>query len=114
MTHVSITEKGNKFAVYIEGHAGYNLAGPDIVCAACSTLAYTLLQSILSLDVAGGINELSYGENKETGSFYIELYADDKAIEQIRVIFQVIEAGYALLANEYPKNVKLYSTSGEK
>ena len=114
MTAVTFSEKGNKFSIYIDGHAGYNPAGPDIVCAACSTLAYTLLQSVLSLESKGSISSLTYGDDPEKGTFFLELIADGDVLCPLRTVFQVIINGYALLEHKYPKNVKLCVTSGEK
>ena len=42
MIRISITET----AVVVEGHAGYDKPGKDIVCAAVSTLAQVLAESL--------------------------------------------------------------------
>ena len=114
MTTISYAEKNNRFTVFMDGHAGYNPGGPDIVCAACSTLAYTLLQSVLAQADSKAIKTMSYGEDPTAGTFFLELTAQDYSLEKIRTIFQVILNGYALLEHKYPENVKLCATSGEK
>lgn len=47
MTTVDYEHNKNTFELKVMGHAGYNPGGPDIVCAACSTLVYALWDSML-------------------------------------------------------------------
>ena len=107
MTTAKFSESDNKFSAHIEGHAGYSHCGPDIVCSACSILAYTMLQSILS---TGGecIKELSYGDDPDNGTFMLDIVAPSEGeAEKIRTIYKVIASGFALLADQYPQNVNL-------
>ena len=43
MTVVTYFDTGDEFSINIEGHAGYDIEGSDIVCAAISMLGQTLL-----------------------------------------------------------------------
>ena len=42
---INITFKPNTYELEITGHAGHDVKGKDIVCAAVSTLFYTLGQA---------------------------------------------------------------------
>lgn len=42
MTTITHTQRGNRHTLTAVGHAGYALAGQDVVCAAVSTLLCTL------------------------------------------------------------------------
>lgn len=110
MTTASFKHKGNMFEVLITGHAGYNTSGPDIVCAACSALACTLLQCILALEDEGAARELHTDE--KDGTLYVNITAQDWARERTEATIGVISSGFALLGDKYPENVRVgYSHS---
>lgn len=81
----------------ITGHSGYG--APDIVCAGCSTLAFTLLQSCFT---AGG--EIDW--RTDDGSFFMRISKTDNR-ERILAIFDTVIQGFKLLEAEYPGNVKV-------
>lgn len=114
MTAITIKTDGNKYGIRMNGHAGYNKSGPDIVCAACSMLAYTLLQSVLAAEAEGGILSLSHKNDPEKGVFSLDVVPDDSTVGKIDIIFRAIGDGFALLSIKYPKNVNIRFISGEK
>lgn len=114
MTSITIRKDGKRFGINMNGHAGFNPNGPDIVCAGCSTLAYTLLQSVLSAEAEGGVNELEYKEDPKKGSFLLNVTPKAWAYAKVQNAYKVVSDGFALLAQKYPKNVKLRCISGEK
>lgn len=81
----------------IRGHSGYGT--PDIVCAGCSTLAFTLLQSCFA---AGG--DIDW--RTDNGSFFMRISKTDDR-ERILAIFDTVIQGFKLLETEYPDNVKV-------
>ena len=54
MTQATFTQNPGELEVRITGHAGYAPGGKDIVCAACSTLAWVFLRLFCRLEEAGG------------------------------------------------------------
>jgi uncharacterized protein YsxB (DUF464 family) len=111
MTIATFSRRGQTFSVSILGHAGYGAGGPDIVCAACSILSYTLLQCVLSLEDEGALKELQTEEID--GNITIGLTSYAWAKEKTETVSSVIEAGFALLAQKYPEHVKIIN-DGEK
>ena len=95
MTKVTYYDKGDEISVIIDGHAGYDVEGSDIVCSAISMLGQTLL-AYLDTD-----NEVF---KYELRSGHIWAYAKGK---NVRVAFNVIMAGYWLIQNSYPEHLKV-------
>lgn len=85
------------FKLVCKGHAGYEDAGKDIVCAAVTTLCYTLVESLLADKWQGGMYE---------GDIRIEMDRDVQSDE--RKAFDVIARGLRLLAESYPENIQLW------
>ena len=73
-----------------EGHAGAGEAGNDPVCAALSTLMYTLLEALPA-----------EGVERYLADGYCRVRGGD------RETYEVIAAGLRLLAAEYPAHVCL-------
>jgi len=114
MTTASFEHIGYGFEATISGHAGQNPGGPDIVCAACSILAYTMLESILAIEEKGGLEEFSSSMDEEAGHYHIKLLARSWAHDEVEKIIDTISVGFALLQHKYPANVSLCMRSGEK
>lgn len=96
MIEVSVRLDG----ITVTGHAGYAPNGQDIVCAAVSTLAYTLIYSIeaLAADKIGylirdGDIEINYKNLSEKGKLLVDSFF----------------IGIANLIEQYPDNVRLAS-----
>lgn len=99
MTTVILTASRGIYTADISGHAGFSNESPDIVCAACSTLTYTLLQACMSAS-----SEVEH--RTDDGSFFMCIRATDKrVIGKLDAIFDTIAQGFALLSNKYPQNV---------
>ena len=90
MTKVTYFDSGDEISINIEGHAGYDKIGSDIVCSAISILGQTLL-AFLDTD-----NEVFKYEMKEGR---IWAYAKGR---DVRTALNVIMAGYWLIQNNYP------------
>ena len=51
MIKVNVKYNNNKvYELVIKGHAGYDVHGKDIVCAAVSSMAITTINNIIALD----------------------------------------------------------------
>ena len=89
MTTARLYKDGNDYVADISGHAGYSVDRPDIVCAACSTLTYTLLQSCFSASC-------DFDYRTDDGSFFICVRNGG---DRVATIFDTINQGFALLAS---------------
>lgn len=80
------------------GHANYAPIGQDIVCAGVSTLVQTLIQAIeemtedkIEYSMQSGMVEIKHGILSE----------------RAQVLFESFFVGMKLIANTYPKNVRI-------
>lgn len=117
MTKAWFLQKGNHFKVTIEGHSCYIpaeglKANGDIVCSACSVLAYAFLQCVLAEEEDGGIYGVS--STIDEGSFRLEFWCSKPKQEKIEHLVEFSSAGYRLLKESYPQNVEIYVHKGEK
>lgn len=87
----------------ITGHAYSDEPGKDLVCAAVSTLAQTLVNAVESI---GGIHEKSIHLVIDSGHLEIKLQNDDLS-DEIDLIFRTIRVGIEGIESTYPKYVKL-------
>lgn len=86
----------------MEGHAGYAPIGQDIVCAAASTLAYTLAQNL-----ALTLYDDEYEVNMDYGKARIYAFPPASLADRCRDIFMTIANGFVLLAAEYSQYIEL-------
>ena len=94
-----IEVKQNSGSISVKGHAHYAEPGKDIVCAAVSTLAQTLVASILETttdeiqcDMQPGSVEIKYGALSETAQLLVKSFF----------------VGINLIADSYPDYVRVY------
>lgn len=87
----------------VEGHAGYDEEGSDIVCAAVSILSYTVLNS---LEVVAGVDpdEIEWSIDENTGFMKILL---KKTCFESNILFKTFETGIKLLLEDYSQNISL-------
>jgi len=94
----------------VEGHAGYAEPGADIVCAAASMLAMTLIFRLRTLALPGEIVE----EVAEKGRARVSVRPKGRRSSLFRPVFETVLQGFALLAQQYPGYVALHRPKGEK
>ncbi len=109
MTTITYNRFGDTFSLQVKGHAGYNPGGPDIVCAACSTLVYTLWDAMIEQQDMCMLEELD--ARQDDGVFTLRTVCKAESSTQITAIFNVIMRGFALIAQKYPEFCKI---SGQK
>lgn len=114
MTTATFEQAKNKYNITIEGHAGFNSNGADIVCSACSILAYTLMECILSLKDKGNTYDIKSEIDEKAGYFSAMITTKHDECNELNTTVHTIATGYALLQNSYPDHVKLNLKSGEK
>ena len=87
------------------GHAGYAPAGQDIVCAGASTL----MQALVYL-LAGEANAQSSAWDEPDGP-RLAVQADAPCEPWVQGAFELAKAGFALLAERYPDNLRFADVS---
>lgn len=107
MLQVSFTRVEDKSLLFkIDGHAGQNDKGHDIVCSAASILAYTLAQTMRYIEAQGGLEVKPIIKLNEGHAFILVRPTEDYEGEVMQSFFTV-EVGYSLLAQNYPQYVEL-------
>ena len=92
----------------MRGHAGAGPKGQDLVCAACSILAYAFAQTALDLWQEGALQEEPELDMAPGDSEIDMLPRDKRAQEAVRGIL----SGYRLLAKNWPECVRFLCAEG--
>lgn len=108
MLKVSLEKDEMELTLRIKGHAGQAEIGHDIVCSACSILAYTVAQLVKNADEVG---DLKYPPEikLDSGDAVISCIPTENAYCTILGIYMFAEVGYKLLAHNFPQYVDLKS-----
>lgn len=106
MVKVKFEQIDNKLSLSLVGHSGQAKIGKDIVCSACSILAYTVAQFVKEADDAGYLKKPPT-IRLESGDTVITCQPIDDLLIDIQNIYFFAEKGYELLAQNYPQNVEL-------
>ena len=101
------THNGLPRGFEISGHAGAGEAGYDIVCAAVSSAAYLVANTIT--DVIGTDCEVSADEG------YMKLMTDDGQTDsECQHILEGLRLHIEQLCEQYPKNIRITSVNTGK
>lgn len=99
MIKVNIKAKdGNINSIKISGHAGYDVSGKDIVCAAVSSITITTINALIKLDK----NAIDYVQNDDLTVIV------KKHDEVTSVLIQNMIDLLQELEKDYKKNIKIY------
>ena len=101
---INIAFKPSTMELMISGHAGHGKKGKDIVCASVSMLFYTLGEALY--DSVDMLEEAPIFKDEE-GEGYLSCIPKKEYEGNIARTYWTILEGFQLLANHYPKNVKL-------
>ena len=104
MTEINYREVGGTVRVSIVGHALFN-PGNDIVCAGVSAITYQMLSVVADLEDEGMIYDLT--TEVRDGFVIAQFTLAPEFFDTWSAMWQVIETGYANLAQAYPENVRL-------
>lgn len=102
---IKIKFKPKTYTLDITGHAEHGKKGEDIVCAAISTLFYTLAESLY--DVKHMMAE-DIVFNDEDGNGHISCKPKAEYEANVSLIYWTILKGFELVAKNYKKNVSLH------
>ena len=106
MINVTFTESGKKLSLRIEGHAGYDEIGKDIICASASILALTVAQFVMETEHHGDLK--SPAEVRlESGDTYISCEPSEEMWCGVQNMYSFAMIGYAILEHNYPQYVRL-------
>ncbi len=107
---IDITFKPKTFVLEINGHAGQNEKGEDIVCSAVSTLFYTLGQALID---AENMLEQAVEFKDENGNGYLHCKPSKEYEANISLMWLTILKGFELVALNYSEYVN-FVVEGEK
>lgn len=105
-----ITVKLGRYSVEMEGHAGQNARGKDIVCASASMLAYTLAQMVLNMEQQGKLKDAPTVDIG-SGKACITCKPKRKYKVEAEQVYLVISTGYKLLSHNHPQYVVISQTA---
>lgn len=116
MTVARFKQDGNKYDISIRGHALFN-PGRDPVCAACSILAYTLINVLNAehgAEDGSAFDDFRFYTDKKDGVCTVKAKVKPERHGYIDTVISTVATGYALLMSEHPKHVKLkyYDANG--
>ena len=98
MIKVNVKRNDNKvYELVIKGHAGYDVHGKDIVCAAVSSMAITTINNIIALD-----DSIDYEENSGLLIFRVkrDTEVNNKLLDNLVRMLTELES-------QYPKNIEI-------
>ena len=98
MIKVNVKKIDDKiYELVIKGHAGYDVSGKDIVCAAVSSMAITTINNIIALD-----DSIYYEEDSGLLKIRVE---NDTEVNQ-KLLSNLIRM-FEELKQQYPKNIEI-------
>ncbi len=107
MIHVKFEYGENgSMTLRVNGHAGQNVYGQDIVCAASSILATTLAQA-LKIDREAGKLRRDPRIKLKSGDAIVTAFPKAEHTDHVLTEFLMAKSGYLLLAHNYPQYVML-------
>lgn len=104
---VAIDYDRKNLRVTVKGHAGTAPAGMDLVCAAVSTLTYTLAVNVKKLHRWGKVAKPKI--RLEKGDAEISCIPTGACRSMVQDVFEAVCIGFALLAEKYPDAVSYHS-----
>lgn len=99
MTSITFRNTPDKYRIAIGGHAGWDVAGKDIVCAAISVLIYTLLNAI---------QDFTYSFDKSSANVMVT--ADKN--EHNRHAIDTVMVGLWEVSRQFPDNLTIDGDNG--
>ena len=105
MIEIKAKRRQGFFSSEIEGHANYAPKGEeDIVCAAVSTLFYTLINGMENWKEKENIS-LDYGDDEKKAWMTVIFRENDKGV---CAVIDVFTMGFLSIQEKYPKNLKFF------
>jgi len=97
---------GSEMRFEMNGHAGMGEPGNDLVCAAASILAQTLIQSLcLDRDIRDGKDRLQCNWQMSAGHAEADIRARGKRRTAARAKMEMLSDGMKLLEDAFPEAI---------
>ena len=106
MIKATFAREDEVIVLKVEGHAGQDEKGHDIVCAAASILTYTIAQYLRYVGEQGGLKGEPHIKLNDGDALIVAKPTEEYEGEVLNAFF-VAEVGYSLLAQNYPQYVEL-------
>jgi hypothetical protein len=94
------------YSLIVSGHAGFGIAGQDIVCAAVSTLSLTAASRLEEMADGGKLAREPIFNIKD-GFLAIYAQAKPENWQEFAGILKFVRAGMQMVAGLYPDNIRL-------
>ena len=101
---INIKFNPNTYTLDVTGHAEHDEKGKDIVCAAISTLFYTLAETLYN-SKAMLSEDMVFSDEDGNGHLSCKPKAEYEA--NVSLIYLTILTGFELVAKNYEKNVQV-------
>ena len=101
MIQVVYYRKYNRLTV--NGHAHAGEPGHDLVCAACSALAYTLAANVGNMEANGHVRNVTVKMEPGDAEICCDVRSGSRMI--VACIFEAICVGFEILARDYPQYI---------
>lgn len=101
-------KESGSITLKLTGHAGQAEHGQDIICSACSILAYTVAQALQFMYEEGNLQKKPHIKLEEGDTVIVAKPKKEFYTEALHTFF-VAQVGYHLLAHNYPQYVSLSS-----
>ena len=102
---INVEFNPNTYTLDVTGHAEHGKKGEDIVCAAISTLFYSLGESLYK---SKNMIEDDFTFSDEDGNGHIECTPKEEYEANVSLIYWTILNGFELVAENYKENVSLH------
>ena len=106
MIHTVFYQKDGTVCMQMQGHAETAPKGEDLVCAAATTLAYTLAQAVQFLYEQGWLEEKPKIQI-EDGYAFVSASPNGDSLAETLMVFWVSQVGAYVLEHNYPQAVCL-------
>ena len=112
MTNICSERRLRSYRITMDGHAGFDMNGNDIVCHGISMLGFTLMQALIEAEADGIIKHLS----QQIDDAHMEAVFTPVHRGKADTIVNTILCGFKLLGNQYPdycKVIEMVDLGGE-
>ncbi len=104
----NVTYEPEEYSLRVEGHTGAAPAGEDLICAAASALAWTLVRA--------AIKRSEYRPrlfiDREQAVVDVQCFPEESAESDCRYLFEIIAGGFAVIEEHDPEHIRTGGNNG--
>ena len=105
---IRVTYEPREHRLRVEGHALAAPAGEDLVCAAASALAWTLVRAAMKRSEYRPRLFI----DRERAVVDVQCFPEESAESDCRYLFEIIAGGLAAAAENNPENIRMGGNDG--